>query len=127
MNTQRPITVLSAFVLIALLGVGHLFVPFVPDAGKIPQVVVYGDVVLGVMSLVAAFGLWTLKRWGPLLTLAISALNVLSAAPGVLAAPNPGLHAVAATYVVLSVLIAVLVVVATQRKMPAMQTSAMRE
>ncbi len=109
MNTKHPTSLLVALVLLVLLGVGHLFVPWVPDADKIPPVVVYGDVALGVISLVAAFGLWKLTRWGLILTLIISALNVLSAAPGVVAAPNPGLHVVAAVYVVLSVLIIVLV------------------
>lgn len=98
-----------AFVLLLLLGVGHLFVPLVPDANKIPLVVVYGDVALGAISLVAAFGLFKRARWGLILTLVIAVLNLVSAAPGVVTAPNLALHVVTAAYVVLSLVIAGLV------------------
>lgn len=102
----RPRTSLTiALVLLLLLGVGHLFVPFVAGANKIPSLVVYGDVALGALSLVAAFGLFKGARWGQILTLIIAVLNVVSAAPGVVAAPNQALHVAAAVYLVLSLVI----------------------
>lgn len=47
----------AALVLFILLGLGHLMVPFLPDADKIPAIVRYGDVALGVASLVGGYGL----------------------------------------------------------------------
>lgn len=115
--------------LLALLGVGHLFVPFAPDAEKIPSVVVYGDVALGAVSLVAAFGLLKLARWGRVLTLIVAALNILSAAPGVVAAPNLALHIVTVAYVVLSLVIIALTLVglSSGRNSPAQDAVAVRE
>ena len=102
MNSSRPMSLTIALALLVLMGVGHLFVPFVPDAAKIPAFVVYGDVVLGLIGLIAAFGLWRLKQWGLVLSLIILALNIISAAPGMFAAPNVGLQVVTAVYALLS-------------------------
>jgi hypothetical protein len=104
-----------ALAMLVLLGVGHLFVPFVPDADKIPLLVVYGDVVLGAASLVAAFGLLKPTQWGLILTLIIAILNVLSAAPGVVAAPNSGLRVVATVYLVVSLVIIALLALSSER------------
>lgn len=115
MNSTRPISLVVALIFLILMGVGHLFVPFAPDAAKIPSVVVYGDVVLGALSLVAAFGLWRLKRWGLIFTLIVLTLNIVSATPGVLEAPNTGLRVVTAAYVILSVVSIVLVALPSTR------------
>lgn len=127
MNTKRPTALLSALVLLLILGVGHLFIPFLPDAGKIPSIVVYGDVILGLVSLIAAFGLWNLKRWGIILTLIIAALNVLSAAPGVVAAPNSGLRVAATVYLVLSLVIIALMAFSPESKLSAHHTPVTQE
>ena len=116
MNSSRPMSLTIALALLVLMGVGHLFVPFVPDAAKIPPPVVYGDIALGATGLAAALGLWQLKRWGMVLSLIILALNILSAAPGVRVAPNFGLHVVRALYVLLSVVSHVLLVLPSARK-----------
>ena len=104
-NSGSRTAISIALIVLVLLGVGHIFVPWAPDADKIPLVVVYGDVVLGVASLVAAAGLMKRAQWGSILTLIIAALNILSAAPGVVAAPNPALRVVTAAYVLLSLVI----------------------
>lgn len=116
MNTKRSTAVVSALILLVILGVGHLFVPVMPDANKIPLAVVYGDVALGVLSLVAAYGAWNLKRWGVTLTFIIAALNIVSAAPGVVAAPNTALRVVTAAYVLVSLLIIGLMAMPSDRK-----------
>jgi len=115
-NTKRSTALLSALALLVILGIGHLFVPFLQDADRIPPVVVYGDVALGVLSLVAGFGLWNLKRWGIMLTFITAALNIVSAAPGVIAAPNVELRVITAIYVLVSLLIIVLMALPTERK-----------
>jgi hypothetical protein len=90
---SRPTPVTVAAVLLALLSLVN-FVPL-PMEG-VPAVVVYGALVLGVVGLVAAAGLWLLKRWAAWLAVAVSALNLLSAAPGIAFAPTAALR-VAAT------------------------------
>jgi len=72
--------------------------------------------VLGVVGLVAVIGLWMLKKWGFGLTIVVSVLNILSAAPGVAFAPNAALQAAAAVGVVVPALIIVLVVLPTSRR-----------
>lgn len=127
MKIARPTPLAVAFVLIGLMGVGHLLVPFVPDVAKIPAAVVYGDVVLGVVGLIAAFGLWQLKRWGLVLSLIVLALNIVSAAPGVVSAPNVELHIVTAVYMLLSVLGIVLLALPSARIQPALRFPAATE
>jgi uncharacterized membrane protein (DUF2068 family) len=67
--------------------------------------------VLGVVGLVvAAGGLWALKRWGAWLAVVVSALNLVSAAPGIPFGPNAALRVAATATVVVCALIVVLVV-----------------
>ena len=68
------------------------------------------------MGLVAAAGLWLLKRWGVWLAVAVSALNVLSAAPGIFAAPTAALWVAATVTVLVSALIIVMVLVPASRR-----------
>jgi uncharacterized membrane protein (DUF2068 family) len=46
-----------------------------------PTVVLFLGIALGVLGLLAARGLWMLRRWGLLLTIVVSVLNILLAAP----------------------------------------------
>ena len=110
---SRPTPVTVAAVLLALSSLLNL-VPL-PVEG-VPPVVVYGALVLGVLGLVAAAGLWLLKRWGVWLAIVVSALNLLSAAPGIFAAPTAALRVAATTGVLVSALIVVLVVVPSSRR-----------
>ncbi len=127
MSSKSRTALMAALIVLVLLGVGLLFVPFVPDAGKIPALVVYGDVVLGAASLVAAYGLLKLTRWGLILTLIIATLNVLSAAPGVVAAPNVELRVAATVYLACSLVIIALVAFPLKRTLSAHRTPAAQE
>lgn len=124
MNTKPSTVVVSALILLVILGLGHLFVPAMPDADKIPLAVVYGDVVLGVLSLVAAFGAWNLKRWGVTLTFIVAALNIVSAAPGVVSAPTTGLRVITVVYALVSLLIIGLMAISSERKVNAHRPAA---
>jgi peptidoglycan/LPS O-acetylase OafA/YrhL len=46
-----------------------------------PTIVLFLGIALGVLGLLAAGGLWMLRRWGLLLTIIVSVLNILLAAP----------------------------------------------
>jgi|SRR5215207_3170403 len=106
---SRPLPVTVAAILLALFSVLNLLAPLFPTEG-IPADVVYLAVVVGVAGPLGAAGLWRLRKWGLWLTTVVSALHILSAAPGVAFAPNAALQAAAAVGVVVPALIIVLVV-----------------
>ncbi len=87
MNTKRPPAVTIAAALLAALSALSLMFPLLTTEG-IPAFAIYSDVVLGVVGLVNAYGLWMLKRWSVALTTLVSALNILLAAPGMFFAPH---------------------------------------
>jgi hypothetical protein len=69
-----------AAILLALGSLANFLAPLMlpADAGSIAYVII----VLGVLGLVGAAGLWMLKRWALWLTIVVSVLNILAAAPG---------------------------------------------
>src|SRR5215211_4762470 len=111
----RPLPITIAAVLMALFGLVNLFSPLFPSEG-IPAFVVYLGVVLGVVGLIAAAGLWMLKRWSLWLTIVVSVLNILSAAPGLAFAPTPTLRVLATIGVVGFALVVVLAVLPSSRR-----------
>lgn len=114
---QRPPAVTAAAALLALFSVLNLIGTLVPAfSNGVPAMVVYGGAVLGLLGLAAAYGLWTLKRWGIWLTVILSALNVLSAAPGIAFAPTTVLFVAALVTVVAYALITVLTVLPVSRR-----------
>jgi hypothetical protein len=108
----RPPSVTVAIVLLALGSLLNVITPLIPVMGGIPAVVVYAGVVLGVLGLGGALGLWMLKGWALWLTIVVSVLNILAAAPGMLgAAPTTTLRVLATIGVVGFALVIVLAVV----------------
>ena len=116
MNTQRPATVTIATVLLTLLGLLDLTAPFVANAIKLPTIAIYPILVVGVGDLVAAFGLWKMKRWGLLLAIIVSALTILAAAPGPFIATNIGGRVLTLVLIVSYALVLVLVALPATRK-----------
>ena len=76
----RPQTVTIAAILLTLGSLTNFLAPLMlpAEAGS----VVYLIIVLGVLGLVFAVGLWMLKRWALWPTIVVSVLNILAAAPG---------------------------------------------
>ena len=106
----RPLTVTVAVVLLVVLSLANLLSPIMPSEG-VPAFVIYLGVALGVLGFLGALGLWMLKRWGLWVTIVVSVLNILSAAPGLAFAPTPTLRVLATIGVVgfaLVILLAVL-------------------
>jgi uncharacterized membrane protein HdeD (DUF308 family) len=112
---SRPPPVTVAAILLALFSVLNLLSPLFPTEG-IPAVVVYLAVVVGVVGLVGAAGLWRLRKWGLWLTICVSVLNILSAAPGLSEAPNAALQIAATVTVLVFVFIIVLIVLPSSRR-----------
>ena len=107
---SRPLPVTVAAFLMALISLLGLPGPLLPGSEGVPEVVLYSGIVLGIVGLVAAVGLWMLKKRSLWLTIVVSVLNILSAAPGVAFAPNAALQVAATVTVVVFALIIVLVV-----------------
>lgn len=115
--TQRPTAVTVAAVLLALFSLLNLLSTLIPEfSNGVPAVVVYGSAVLGLVGLIAAYGLWALKKWSIWLTIILSALNVLSAAPGIAFAPTTVLFVAALVTVVGYALLIVLVMLPVSRR-----------
>jgi uncharacterized membrane protein (DUF2068 family) len=72
-------------------------------------------VVSGIIGLVAAYGLWKVKRWGMIVAIVISALFALSAAPGLVVQPNLTALIGAGVTVAFSVLILVFTLLPSAR------------
>jgi len=75
---SRPPTVTVAAVPMALISLLGLPGPLLPGSEGVPAVVLYGGIVLGIVGLVAAVGLWMLRRWGIWLTIVVCVLSILS-------------------------------------------------
>ena len=113
-SRPEPVTVAAAIQ--ALFSLLSLPGPLLPGSEGVPAVVLYSVIVQGGVGLVAPAGLWMLKKWGLWLTIIVNALGALSAAPGVVAAPNAVLQASALVGVLISALIIVLVVLPSSRR-----------
>jgi hypothetical protein len=113
---SRPPPVSVAAITQALFSLLSLPGPLLSGSEGVPAVVLYSVIVQGGVGLVASAGLWMLRNWGLWLTIIVNALGALSAAPGVVAAPNAALQAAAIAGVVVSALIIVLVVLPASRR-----------
>jgi uncharacterized membrane protein YfhO len=117
--SRRPLTLSVAAILLVLLSLFDFPWPYellFPGVEEPPAFLNYLGYVVGVVGLVAAVGLWMLKKWSLWLTIVVSVLNILSAAPGVAFAPNAALQAAATIGVLVPALIIVLVVLPTSRR-----------
>lgn len=120
MNTQRPPAVTVAVVLLALLSLVNMVPPSLmappAEAAEVPAFVTYLGVILGVVGLVAAYGLWALKRWGVWLTIILSAVNILLTVPPLLFGPTVAIQIVSIVSGVAFALVIVLVLLPASRR-----------
>ncbi len=115
----RPIPVIVAAILLVLLSLMDLPFPWLllfPGAEEPPAFVIYTGIVLGIVGLGVAVGLWMMKPWSLWATIVVGALNFLLGAPGVIMAPTAVMQATVAATEVVAVLIIVLVVLPTSRR-----------
>jgi uncharacterized membrane protein (DUF2068 family) len=115
----RPMLVTVVAILQVLLNLFNFPGPWwyvFPGAEEAPAFVVYSGIVLGIVSIVAAVGLWMLKTWGFWLTIVVSVLNILLGAPGVFMAPGAALETAIAIQTVGFALVIVLVVLPSARR-----------
>jgi len=88
----------------------------VSGAEETPMFVIYSGIVLGLMGIVAAVGLWMQKTWSLWLSIGVSALNILLNAPAPVMVTSAGLLALITVQTIGFVLVIVLVVLPTSRR-----------
>ena len=111
MNTQRPLNVTIAAILLEVFSALNLVSPLILGASdEVPAFTGCLHVALGVAGLVASAGLWILKKWGVALAIVVSVLNALSATPGVPFAPTADLFGSAVVAVAVFASMAILVI-----------------
>jgi uncharacterized membrane protein (DUF2068 family) len=122
MNTQRPLPVTIAVVLHALLGLAAILITIPemtggvsPDEGP-PMFIVVTSLVIGILSLISAWGAWQGKKWGLISTIVLRALDALGAAPGIFFAPTTVLSITATVSVILAIVIIWLLLMPVSRR-----------
>ena len=110
----RPQPVTIGFILLVLLSLLNFISPFLPT--DYPTIVLFLGGALGVVGLLAAAGLWMLRRWALLLTIIVSVLNLVLSVPGIVAEPQAGGKLLAVVTTVGFILIIVLVMRANSRR-----------
>src|SRR5215208_4865168 len=92
--SRRPEALSVAAILLVLLSLFDFGWPYeilFPGAEEPPTFILYSGYVVGIAGLVAAIGLWMLKKWSYWATIVVCVLNFLLGAPGVVMAPGAAL------------------------------------
>jgi hypothetical protein len=118
--SRRPQPVTVAAILLALFSLMNFPGPWwyaVPGAAEVtPMFVLYSGIVLGIVGLVAAVGLWMMKTWSLWLTIVVCVVNILFNVSGLVMVLPGGLKALIAVQTVGFVLTLVLVVLPSTRR-----------
>ena len=118
--SPRPLPVIVAAILLALFSLMNFPGPWwylVPGAAEVtPMFVIYSGIVLGVVGLVAAVGLWMMKTWSFWLTIVVCVLNILLNVSGLVMMLPAGLKALITVQTIGFVLVIVLVVLPSSRR-----------
>src|SRR3954449_2426742 len=116
---SRPLTVTVAAILLALFSLMNFPGPWwyaVPGAmEETPMFIIYSGIVLGIVGLVAAVGLWMVKKWSLWLTIIVCVINILLSVPAPAMVSSAGLLALIAVQTIGFVLVIVLIVLSTSR------------
>ena len=116
----RPQPVTVAAILLALFSLMNFPGPWwyaVPGVAEVtPMFVLYSGIVLGIVGLVAAVGLWMMKAWSVWLTIVVCVLNILLNVSGLVMELPGGLKALIAVQTIGFVLTLVLVVLPSTRR-----------
>src|SRR5215218_8290706 len=127
---SRPQSVIVAAILLVLLSLFDFPWPWMllfPGAEHPPAFVIYTGLVLGIVGLVVAVGLWMMKAWSYRATIIICVLNLFSGAPGIFLGPTVRIRVLSAVLEVVALLIIVLIVrSSSQRALEADQPSRVR-
>jgi hypothetical protein len=112
MKRPRPLSVSIAAALCVLNSLGNL----ATVAAPVPQPIVYASIAAAALGLAGVYGVWQLRRWGAVLSVAILAVSALLAAPGIPFAPVGVLRAAAVGTVILDLVATWLLVMPASRR-----------
>jgi len=90
-------------VLLSLSGFPWPWLILFPGAEDPPAFIYYSGIVLGIVGLLVAFGLWTLRTWSLWATIIVAVLNLLTGAPGIVLGPNAGIRVTSAVLAIVTV------------------------
>ena len=110
--SPRPLPVTVAAVLMALFSLMNFPGPWwyaVPGAEETPAFIIYTGVVLGLIGIVVAVGLWMLQKWSYWATIVVSVINILLNVSGLVMAPGATLKTLIAVQTIGFILVIVLV------------------
>src|SRR5215211_6068003 len=118
--SPRPLSVTVAAILLALFSVMNFPGPWwyvVPGVVEVtPMFVLYSSIVLGIVGIVAAVGLWMMKTWSLWPTIVVCVLNILLNVSGLVMALPGALKALIAIQTIGFILVVVLVVLPSTRR-----------
>ena len=116
---SQPLSLTVAAILLVLLSLMNFPFPWwflFPGVEDPPAFVIYSGIVVGLVGLVVAAGLWMLKTWSLRAAVIVCVINLLVGAPGVVMGPTAALRATVLVTEVVAVFIIVLVVVPSSRR-----------
>jgi hypothetical protein len=88
-----------------------------PEVEASSVFVLYSGIVVGIVGLIVALGLWMMQTWSFWATVIVCVLNLLLGAPGVVMAPTAALKvAIAVKEVEFALIIALVVVFPSSRR-----------
>ncbi len=109
-QASRPTVIKIAVFLTVLGAVSTIPFFFLPGNEDIPWGAQLFSVAGAILSLIGAWGLWNLRRWGAILTFVVTLLNTITAIPALIERPSGWI--VAGVLILTPVGIAVLVLIA---------------
>src|SRR5215213_4027234 len=119
MSPRRALPLTVAAILMALFSLMNFPGPWwylVPGAVEAtPMFVIYAGIVLGIVGIVTAVGLWMVKKWGFWLTIVVSVINILFNVFGLAMVPTMALQVAIAVQTIGFILTLVLVVLPASR------------
>ena len=86
MKYQRPAALTAAIAICFVNGLSNV----AAIGSPIPRPIAYASILLALIGVIGALGLWRLQHWGALLSTAVLALTVMLAAPGIEMSANGG-------------------------------------
>ena len=118
--SSRPLPVTVAAILMALFSLMNFPGPWwyvVSGVAEVtPMFVIYSGIVLGIVGIVAAVGLWMMKTWSLWLTIVVCVLNIVLNVSGLVMMLPGGLKALIAVQTIGFILTLVLVVIPSSRR-----------
>ena len=119
LTRSRPLPLTVATILLVLLSLFGFPFPWLllfPGVEQQPPAfILYSGIVLGIVGLVVAVGLWMMKAWSLWASIVVCVLNFLLGAPSVVMAPLAAIRTTVGVLEVVAVLIIVLVVLPSRR------------